>query len=317
MNDAGPGAAGGQERSTASAWAMPTLAALLLTGLLAACGAPLKQTVDISPWRTLWLVDPFASTEFSPLAALRSHVLSQTDRAWEPPRIVAAPALPLAAHGTPALPAGTLLRVEITVWDKVSCRDVAPAQRRMLPTRPNDAVASAEMATMDAESLPPAEEMRQRTEIWLVPAELAEAHFALGPAWLGNLLRIAGPGRTVYFPPRQDCGALTEALAEGLPKRVFSTDAVAAETLTISARSAFAARIVEACPARVEERQELVTSYQVPAWAWGYAAGAKEQHTQFRGRVVATCATGEREFALGPIPLNPLSNVRAMIESRP
>jgi hypothetical protein len=174
-----------------------------------------------------------------------------------------------------------------------------------------------EMATIDVAALPPPDKLRDRMEIWVVPAEAADAHFALGPAWLGNILRVAGPGKTVYFPPRQDCGALTEAMAEGLPRRVFSTDAVAAETLTISARSAFAARIVEACPARVEERQEVVTSYHVPAWAWGYAVGAKEQHTHYRGRVVAACAAGEREFALGPIPLNPLSNVRAMIESRP
>ena len=165
------------------------LASLLLALLLAGCGAKLRQSVETSPWQTLPVVDPFAAPDFSPLAVWRAEVLSQSDRAWAVPQVIATTEGLPPATGKPQLPAGTLLRVEISVWDKVSCRDVAPGQRRTLPGKPRDAVAPAELPAMDADALPPQDRLQERTDVWVVPADVAGAHFSLGPAWFGCAFR--------------------------------------------------------------------------------------------------------------------------------
>lgn len=253
-----------------------------------------------------------------PLVADASSIKDAWDRRddrsgviWAPAQIVA-DEVAYAQRAAP-LPAGSLLRVEVRVLPPVNC-EANPDHNRATPR-----ALAAYPERMAPESLPALGDAGVSQELWIVPARIhrgagfpvnyrplaldyGETHdgpsFNLGPFWFGTPLRQAGIGRWVYFPATQDCAGYVEADAIDLPAKLFEAHHGTqghdpSTTLTISALTPVLARVVEVCPARIEEREEHLSVLRGPQTndlrllvdMWRYT-----------GKVTGMCAGGEKTF---------------------
>jgi len=219
------------------------------------------------------------------LAAHRKVV----DQTWAPPRMVAP-----AARGESAarLPAATLMQVEIAFYPDISCDSRAA---REVP--PNDPVRGAPIAPEELARLGVPINVQR---IWILPAALdSPGTFLTGPAWIGNFLREAGAGGTVFFPAYQNCAMSGSETAELLPREVFFFG----NMLRIGARQPFTARVLDACSADFVVRRETLRSHHIPFWRAGFgpAIGATVERTRTTAAVSAHCPAGDAVFTLGPI----------------
>ena len=230
---------------------------------------------------------------------------------WAPARIVADEET--YAQRTAPLPAGSLLRVEVRLLPPVDCK-VSPDHNRVTPR-----ALAAYPERMAPETLSALGEAIGSQELWIVPARIHRGSgfpakhnpssldsgetydgpsFNLGPFWFGTPLRQAGIGRWVYFPAIQDCAGYVEADAIDLPAKLFEAHHGTqghdpSTTLTISALTPVLARVVEVCPARIEEREEHLNVLRGPQTndlrllvdMWRYT-----------GKVTGICAGGEKTF---------------------
>lgn len=249
----------------------PAVAALIALALASACGAKIGERTVSDGWRNIALKDPSSDPEYAQrgLAERRKshgHVL-------RPPHWIAGGGQ--AAKN--AASARSIVHLEISIYGKISCSDPRGAE------------------AVPAERLG---EPQQRERVWIVPAEVdGDAPFAFGPAWLGNFLRSAAPGDAIHFPPYQDCAAMSEAIPEQVPRRVFA----GWQDVTINARTPFVARVLEICPAELKQRAESLRSYHIPIVTWGYSIGTSLDRTRTTARVTARCASSEVSFELGPL----------------
>jgi hypothetical protein len=281
---------------------------LLSLVLLPGCGAQLEEHVVSERWIVWGLDDPFRTSGYSPLREAARRPLAR-DTIWLPPRIVADPA-EYEARLAP-LPAGVLLRVEIQTYPRIDCDSSAhqpPANTAEVPDYP-PRITAEELASYG----PP----KATTEIWIVPAQVArhsalaqgflgpqdadrdEASFQFGFAAFSSVLRQVGTGKRVFFPATQDCRAQIEATDEVLPTRIFDSNGNA-DKLRIGARTPYTARIVEACPARIEEHEEHLVSHHIPAWSWSTRVGLRMEKSRYTGRVSGLCTGGEKTFLATP-----------------
>jgi hypothetical protein len=281
---------------------------LLPLVLLPGCGAQLEEHVVSERWVGWGLDDPFRTSGYSPLreAARRPRA---RDTIWLPPRVVADTAEYETRHAP--LPASVLLRVEIQTYARIDCDSSAhqpPTNATEVPDYP------LRMATEELAGYGPP---KTTTEIWIVPTQVArhtalvrgllgsedanreDASFQLGFAAFANVLRQVGTGKRVFFPAVQDCRAQVEATEEILPTRVFDSSGNA-DKLRIGARNPYTARIVEACPARIEEHEEHLVSHHIPAWTWSTRVGPRMEKWRYTGRVTGLCAGGEKMFLATP-----------------
>lgn len=282
-----------------SFWRVCYLLPLVFVG---GCGAQLEEHVVSERWIAWGLDDPFRKSGYSPLREASRRPRAR-DTIWLPPRVVADPA----EHETRRTPlsAGVLLRVEIQTYGRIDCDSSAhqpPTNAAEVPDYPP------RMATEELAGYGPP---TTTTEIWIVPARVArgsaltrgflgpedanrdEASFQLGFAAFSDVLRQVGTGRRVFFPAVQDCRAQVEATEETLPTLVFDSNG---NKLPIGARTPYTARIVEACPARIEEHEEHLVSHHIPAWSYNTRVGTRMEKRRYTGRVTGLCASGEKTF---------------------
>jgi hypothetical protein len=117
--------------------------------------------------------------------------------------------------------------------------------------------------------------------------------FQFGPAWFGLPLRQVVPGRTVLFPPSQDCTSLARAQDNRLPTSVIvygphDQGSAPDKYIKIAADTPIAARVIEACPMKLKQRDELLEVMKGPF----YKPRPKEWwstltvHAECEGRIV-------------------------------
>lgn len=209
------------------------------------------------------------------------------DQSWAPPRMVGVPGAAAAAR----LPASTLMLVEIAFYPDISCE--SKAARVVAPNDPERG------PPMSPEELARLGKPEMVDRIWMLPASLeSEGPFAIGPAWLGNFLREAGPGGTVYFPAYQNCAMPGSTTSANVPRQVFFHG----KGLLIRARQPFTARVVAACPADFVVREETLRTHHIPFWRAGFGPeiGTTIERTRRTADVGAHCPGGDARFTLGP-----------------
>ncbi len=261
--------------------------------------------------RVTWQVaDPLTADAGSIKAAWdRRDALSGV--IWVPAQIVADEEVYL--QRTAPLPARSLLRVELRVLPPVDC-ETNPHHNRFTPR-----ALTAYPERMAPEALPALADAALSQELWIVPARIrrgsgfsanyrpwamanAEPYdgpsFNLGPFWFGTPLRQAGVGRWVYFPATQDCTKFREARGGDLPAKLFEAhhDTFGHDpstALTIRAVTPVLARVVEVCPAQIEEREEHLS---VLGWSGHYDLRLHHDMWRYTGKVTGKCAGGEKTF---------------------
>lgn len=260
-----------------------------------------------------------------PLGADARSIKDSWDRRNKPSGVIWAPAQIVAdedayAQRAVPLPAGSLLRVEVRVLAPVNC-EANPDHNRATP-----AELTAYPARMAPESLAALGDAGASQELWIVPARIRRGSgfpanyrpllldygesvetydgpsFNLGPFWFGTPLRQAGIGRWVYFPATQDCAGYVEADAIDLPAKLFEAHHGTqghdpSTTLTISALSPVLARVVEVCPARIEEREEHLNVLRGPE---NNDLRLLVDIWRYTGKVTGLCAGGEKTFLAAP-----------------
>lgn len=127
-----------------------------------------------------------------------------------------------------------------------------------------------------------------------------ETVFQFGPDWLGLPLRQAGVGRTVVFPPSQDCSSVERAQDDRLPTRVivygaFDQGSSPDKYIRVPADVPFTARVLERCPLSLSQRNELVEVrtgpiYRPPSREWRFTATARGE-----------CEGGVVKLEFGPL----------------
>lgn len=262
--------------------------------LLQGCGAPIGERVEADTWQRY-----FAATQCCDRGeALRvlAHERRHGDQTWAPPQLVVAKGVPAGQW----LPGDVLMRVEVSIYPKVSCNGKAPP--RVPPPQNLDSGAP----RVDARALERLGKPERVAEIWVVPFDAPpQFKHRVGPGWFGRLLREAGEGGAVLLPSYQDCGAMRETFPLELPQNVFFGGGIPPRRgmhLEISARSPVVARVLEVCKeARISQRKEILVSYQVPIATWGYSVGFREERRRYTDRVEAQCAGGARRFDFGPV----------------
>jgi hypothetical protein len=111
-------------------------------------------------------------------------------------------------------------------------------------------------------------------------------------------LRQAGVGRWVYFPATQDCAGHSEANGSDLPAKLFEAHHGTqghdpSTALTIRAITPVLARVVEVCPARIEEREEHLSVLRLPE---NNDLRLLVDIWRYTGKVSGMCAGGEKTF---------------------
>lgn len=228
-------------------------------------------------------------------------------------------------HAQAPIPVMSLVRVEVALYRPIDC-DKPPAW--LLDSRAFDYPASVDEARLADLGLPV-----HAAEVWLVPASTGgvysdarprgaagnavamerrysgeeseqrapfDAAFEFGPAWLGIPLRQVGAARTVVFPPSQDCTGLKRAQDDRVPIRVvaygpFDQGSEPSKYLRVPADTPFTARVVEVCPVRIKQRDEL---FEVRT-GMIYRPASKEW--RFAASVLGECESGVVELKLGPL----------------
>jgi len=272
---------------------------LLLT--LAGCGAPVGQRVESDIWSHHHPYDLACCKVSAALAAL-AEGRKYAKAVWAPPQLVRG-----REPGGAWLPHKVLLRVEVSVYRKMSCKGPAEA-RKHAPSRFDDQLVRIDPSELERLGAP-----ESVAEIWIVPYEMGGVfRGSVGPAWFGNFLRHAGEGGAVYFPPYQDCAAMSETFPVELPRHVFLSvgqgivhrgeKGRVEGVLRISPRSPFVARMLELCEATATQRKEDVVSYHIPAW-YIYEnrfVHLSEKRQRYTDRIEAQCAGVKRSFEYGP-----------------
>lgn len=261
---------------------------------VAGCGMKLSESTVSDRLERVLLLDSYGSGNSGDHAAeaLARH-RNLPDQAWSPPRRIGDAEKP-PPEGKVLVP-WTLLHVEISLYPKVSCQGVGPRKEAAAArARPESGppITASELSRLGA--------VVESHRIWMLAGVASGREpFGFGPEWLGNYLREAGAGGAVYFPPYQDCAVMAESMPERLPRSVF----IGRDELIISARTPFTARVLEACPANVGVREEVIRSRHIPFKRLGFAPdiGFTDQRTRTTARIVGRCARGEARFELGPI----------------
>ncbi len=283
----------------------------LVAGLvLAACTLAGCERV-VSERRVTWQVA-------DPLVADARSIKDAWDRREGRSGVIWAPAQIVAdeetyAQRTAPLPAGSLLRVEVRILPPVDC-EASPDHNRVTPR-----ALAAYPERMAPETLSALGEAIGSQELWIVPARIQRGSgfpakhnplsldygetydgpsFNLGPFWFGTPLRQAGIGRWVYFPATQDCAGYVQADASDLPSRLFEAHHGTrghdpASAWTISALTPVLARVVEVCPAQIDEREEQLQVLRMPD---NYDLRPLVDEWRYTGRVIGKCAGGEKTF---------------------
>jgi hypothetical protein len=262
-----------------------TLLALAAMACLAGCGAKLSERAVSNSEGYLPLDDVYAHSWGGDIAMdelRRSRKLG--DQVWVEPQFS-----PPTARGGERRPVQTLMQVEITVYAPVDCA---------------------------AQGGEPGVPKRVET-IWMLPAQGQDAGpWTYGPPWIGTLLREAGVGVTVHFPPHHRCGAATDS-AETFPRRVF----LGHDELRISSREPFSARVLQACPVEIRVREQVLRSHHAPLWRLGFGQdiGFTVDRSRRTARVAGRCKAGETWFELGPFTadsaLDPSTQPRPQLTS--
>lgn len=127
-----------------------------------------------------------------------------------------------------------------------------------------------------------------------------ETVFQFGPDWLGLPLRQAGVGRTVVFPPSQDCSSAERAQDDRLPTRVivygaFDQGSSPDKYIRVPADVPFTARVIATCPLSLSQKKELVEVrtgpiYRPPSREWRFSATARGE-----------CEGGVVKLEFGPL----------------
>lgn len=228
-------------------------------------------------------------------------------------------------HAQAPIPVMSLVRVEVALYRPIDC-DKPPAW--LLDSRAFDYPASVDEARLADLGLPV-----HAAEVWLVPASTGGVYSDARPRGAaGNAVamerRYSGeeseqrpPGargyptrrdrtrtqrqtapaaRTVVFPPSQDCTGLKRAQDDRVPIRVvaygpFDQGSEPSKYLRVPADTPFTARVVEVCPVRIKQRDEL---FEVRT-GMIYRPASKEW--RFAASVLGECESGVVELKLGPL----------------
>lgn len=126
-----------------------------------------------------------------------------------------------------------------------------------------------------------------------------DAVFEFGPNWLGLPLRQAGQGRTVLFPPSQDCAQAMRSGDDRLPTRAvaygpFDRGSTPADYLKVPADVPFTARIVETCPLKLTQINELRETMGNYFWT-------RSRSWRFTSQIRGECTAGEVTLSAGPL----------------
>jgi len=308
-------------RFTQVAHPVARLAAIALTAmLLGGCGDSVLEARETE----FMLADPLQGRRgASPQAHLRwpEGTPLAVDKVTRAPMVVGA----AIGRARAPIPVMSLLKVEVALLAPVDCAD-PPAW--LLDARAFDFPALIEEPQLAELGMPV-----RTAEVWIVPGSSRGAYvdiphagaaaraiametqnsgdtpddrspfdaaFEFGPDWIGIPLRQAGSGRTVLFPPSQDCSAVARAQDDTLPTRViaygpFDQGSAADKYIRVPADTPFTARVLEACPATLKQRDELFEVrtgmiYRPPSREWRFTAS-----------VHGHCEGGVVDLAFGPL----------------
>lgn len=264
---------------------MKRIATIGLACVLAGCGMQVSETKS----RLKGIGMPFAADNYgdSP-SALRDalddwyRVPNQPERLWGTPQVVP-------AEGGARLPPGSLVRVDIE-------------QR---PSR----------------CAPREEGIRHAAWILASAPPGTPAFMDVGPAWLGNFVRLAGVGGVVEFPEPAGRGCdetlpQSGAVFDTIARRVFRVQ----DGFHLRPGRPFTVRVLEACPAAPSVEEQTVTTHHVPFYrGFGPTIPSTVVRERTWMRVKGQCRDGLHWFLFGPVttdsPLDPQSNPAPMLTS--
>jgi len=136
----------------------------------------------------------------------------------------------------------------------------------------------------------------------------------VGPAWLGNFVRLAGVGGIVEFAEPADRGCeerlpTSAAVFDTVARRVFRGQ----DNFHLRVGRPFTVRVLEACRAAPSIEQQTITTHHVPFYrGFGPTIPMTIARERTWMRVKGQCRDGVRWFLFGPIttdsPLDPKSN---------